>query len=92
MSKPNHSAEEKLRALGQQLRQAWAKQHPVTDKERRAVDAALEKQWQQTHPADATKGQADSPSPSPSPGPSQTPEQTPSQPSQRQDHDHEQSQ
>ena len=92
MSKPNHSAEEKLHALGQQLRQAWAKQHPVTDKERRAVDAALEKQWQQTHPPDATKGQADSPSPSPSPESSQTPEQTPSQPSQRQDHDHEQSQ
>ena len=92
MSKPNHSAEEKLRALGQQLRQAWARQHPVTDKERRAVDAALEKQWAQTHTADATKGLAESPSPSPSPEPSQTPEQTPSQPSQRQDHGHEQSQ
>jgi hypothetical protein len=92
MSKPNHSAEEKLRALGQQLRQAWARQHPVTDKERRAVDAALEKQWAQTHTADATKGLAESPSPSPSPEPSQTPEQTPSQPSQSQDHGHEQSQ
>ena len=92
MAKPNHSAEEKLRALGQQLRQAWARQHPVTDKERRAVDAALEKQWAQTHTADATKGLAESPSPSPSPEPSQTPAQTPSQPSQSQDHGHEQSQ
>ena len=92
MSKPNHSAEEKLRTLGQQLRQAWARQHPVTDKERRAVDAALEKQWAQTHTADATKGLAESPSPSPSPEQSPTPEQTPSQHDKRQDHDHEQSQ
>ena len=67
MSKPHHRAEEKLRTLGQHVRQGWAKLHPVTDKEMRAVDAALEKQWQQTYPADATKAQAATASPSQSP-------------------------
>ena len=91
MPKSIRSAEEKLRTLGQRLRQGWAKLHPVTDKEMRAVDEALEKQWAQTHPADATKARAETTLP-PAASLSQSqaeqkPDQSPAAESESQDHE-----
>ena len=96
MSKHDHSAEEKLRTLGQRLQQGWAKLHPVTDQEMAAVNEALEKQWEQTHQADATKSQTEASPPTTSlPSQSQQeqkPDKARAQDSESQDHDHEQSQ
>jgi hypothetical protein len=39
-------SESKLRKLGEQLRQAWAKQNPLTQRELEAVRQAVRKQWE----------------------------------------------
>ncbi len=39
-------SESKLRKLGVRLRQAWAKQHPLTPKELETVRQAVRKQWE----------------------------------------------
>ena len=39
-------SESKLRKLGEKLRQAWAKQHPLTPKELETVRQAVRKQWE----------------------------------------------
>jgi hypothetical protein len=60
-------SESLLGKLGVRLRQAWAKQHPLTPKELEAVRQAIRKQWEAEHrvePKEFRATQAESPRPS----------------------------
>ena len=45
-------AEAKLRKLGERLRQAWARERPLTQQELETVRQAVRQQWEQGHRAE----------------------------------------
>jgi F420-dependent methylenetetrahydromethanopterin dehydrogenase len=66
-------AEAKLRKLGQRLRQAWAKQHPIPERSLDTVKNAVREEWE--------KEQVVSRRPGPSaPGPAKGKERKPEEP------------
>src|SRR6185295_6790170 len=71
MPDQNTDAEAKLRKLGQRLRQAWAKQHPITERSLDTVKNAIREQWEKEQAA--TRGRAAAP-PGPAKGRERKPE------------------
>jgi len=74
MPKQNPNAETALRKLGQQLRQDFAKKHPIPEKSLETVKDAVREEWEKEQKAEREK--------KPAPGDAKSPRREPPEPDQ----------